>query len=77
MVPFAILSSVPTDMSEMVPLQAVLSGRMPTLSVDATAAGRRGCPLSDLRERLRRAGLRPTASACRSAGCSSAGATVT
>jgi Fur family transcriptional regulator, iron response regulator len=47
-------------MSEMVPLQAVLSGRVPTLAVDATAAGRRGCPLSDLRERLRRAGLRPT-----------------
>jgi Fur family iron response transcriptional regulator len=47
-------------MSEMVPLQAVLSGRVPSLAVDATAIGRRGCPLSDLRERLRRAGLRPT-----------------
>ena len=47
-------------MSEMVPLQAVLSGRIPAFQTEANGAGRRGCPLSDLRERLRRAGLRPT-----------------
>ncbi len=40
-------------MSEMVPLQAVLSGRIPSLPAEANGAGRRGCPLSDLRERLR------------------------
>ncbi len=47
-------------MSEIVPLQAVLSGRIPSFQTEANGAGRRGCPLSDLRERLRRAGLRPT-----------------
>ena len=44
-------------MSNLLPLQAVLNARA---SVPAAEAGRRGCPLSDLRDRLRRAGLRPT-----------------
>jgi Fur family iron response transcriptional regulator len=48
-------------MSDLVPLQAVLNARSSSLPGEAAgAAGRRGCPLSDLRDRLRRAGLRPT-----------------
>ena len=46
-------------MSNLLPLQAVLNARASVPGGD-TAAGRRGCPLSDLRDRLRRAGLRPT-----------------
>ncbi|MEH3144248.1 MAG: Fur family transcriptional regulator [Methylobacterium frigidaeris] len=47
-------------MNDLSPLHAVLSARAPTL-VEAGAAGqRRGCPLSELRDRLRRSGLRPT-----------------
>ncbi len=45
-------------MSDLTPLQAVLNARSP-LSADGSGP-RRGCPLSDLRDRLRRAGLRPT-----------------
>jgi len=45
-------------MPDLVPLQAMLNAR--SLSTDAGQPGRRGCPLSDLRDRLRRSGLRPT-----------------
>jgi Fur family iron response transcriptional regulator len=48
-----------SPMSNLLPLQAVLNARASVPAGDA-AAGRRGCPLSDLRDRLRRAGLRPT-----------------
>ena len=40
-------------MSNLLPLQAVLNARASVTGGD-TAAGRRGCPLSDLRDRLRR-----------------------
>ena len=46
-------------MSNSLPLQAMLNARGAPLDA-ASAAGRRGCPLSDLRDRLRRSGLRPT-----------------
>jgi Fur family transcriptional regulator, iron response regulator len=46
-------------MNDLSPLHAVLSARAPALQADA-AGQRRGCPLSDLRDRLRRSGLRPT-----------------
>ena len=47
-------------MSEPVPFQAVFNGRVPAPQLEANGTPRRGCPLSDLRDRLRRAGLRPT-----------------
>ena len=47
-------------MSEPVPFQAVFNGRVPLPQLEANGTPRRGCPLSDLRDRLRRAGLRPT-----------------
>ncbi|WP_430912749.1 Fur family transcriptional regulator Irr [Methylobacterium sp. sgz302541] len=48
-------------MSDLVPLKALLNARAPSIAGDAlSAANRRGCPLSDLRDRLRRSGLRPT-----------------
>ncbi|TXN01789.1 transcriptional repressor, partial [Methylobacterium sp. WL122] len=40
-------------MSELLSLQAALNARIPALSGDASGAARRGCPLSDLRDRLR------------------------
>ena len=47
-------------MSQPVPFQAVFNGRVPAPHLEANGTPRRGCPLSDLRDRLRRAGLRPT-----------------
>jgi Fur family iron response transcriptional regulator len=47
-------------MSESVPFQAVFNGRVPAPQLEPNGTPRRGCPLSDLRDRLRRAGLRPT-----------------
>ena len=46
-------------MNDLSPLRAVLGARVPALETGA-AGQRRGCPLSELRDRLRRAGLRPT-----------------
>ena len=45
-------------MPDLVPLQAMLNARAVLSETDTTP--RRGCPLSDLRDRLRRSGLRPT-----------------
>ena len=47
-------------MNDLSPLHAVLSARAPALQAEGAAGQRRGCPLSELRDRLRRAGLRPT-----------------
>ena len=47
-------------MSESVPFQAVLNGRVPAPQLEPNGTPRRGCPLSDLRDKLRRVGRRPT-----------------
>ena len=47
-----------TAIPNLPPFPAALNARTSLTSGDV--AGRRGCPLSDLRDRLRRAGLRPT-----------------
>ena len=46
-------------MSNLLALQTALNARA-TAAMGEAGGARRGCPLSDLRDRLRRAGLRPT-----------------